>query len=69
MTRPEDKNSGRPFEDAEYMGNIWGWKFSFIALGVILALGLFMFIRYQQVGEPFLSTDPIEQTIDSTNQE
>lgn len=25
-----------PEENVEYIGNIWGWKFSFISLGIIL---------------------------------
>ena len=66
MTTNEDEKPTRPFEDAEYIGNIWGWKFSFIALFVVVVMGVFMFIRYKQVGKPFLSTDPVEQSIDST---
>jgi len=67
MAIEEDKKTKRPFEDAEYIGNIWGWKFSFIALFVVVVMGIFMFIRYKQVGKPFLSTDPTEESIDSTN--
>ena len=67
MATNNEEKPKQPFEDAEYIGNIWGWKFSFIALFVVVAMGIFMFIRYKQVGKPFLSTDPVEQTIDSTN--
>lgn len=32
--------------ESEYMGNIWGWKFSFVSLGIIVAMILLMGIRY-----------------------
>lgn len=32
--------------DNEYIGNIWGWKFSFISLGIIVAMLLLMLFRY-----------------------
>ena len=38
--------------DADYLGNIWGWKFSFIGLGIILFFLLFAIIRSQMLGVP-----------------
>lgn len=35
--------------DGEYVGNIWGWKFSFFGLGLIICMLLFMFFRYQSL--------------------
>ena len=32
--------------ESEYIGNIWGWKFSFISLGIIVAMLLLMLFRY-----------------------
>ena len=32
--------------DGEYIGNIWGWKFSFISLAVITVLSLYVWYRY-----------------------
>lgn len=45
-----DKNK-RPhfldeFDNGEYLGNIWGWKFSFISLAVITILSLYVLYRY-----------------------
>ena len=39
---PKEQKEG-PWDpwDGEYIGNIWGWKFSFISLGIIL---FFLFI-------------------------
>ena len=44
----EKENPKEPFEkyDGEYIGNIWGWKFSFISLGIIVAMLLLMLFRY-----------------------
>ena len=35
-------------EEDNYIGNIWGWKFSFISLGLILFMLALMSIRYCQ---------------------
>ena len=36
----------------EYLGNIWGWKLSFISLGIIVAMLLLMGIRYFTMDKP-----------------
>ena len=34
-------NGKKPLEDEEYIGNVFGWKYSYIGLGIILLfLGL-----------------------------
>lgn len=33
----------------QYIGNIWGWKFSFISLGIIVAMLLLMLYRHYAV--------------------
>ena len=37
--------------DGEYIGNIWGWKFSYYGLGLILVMLLLVGVRYCQVGK------------------
>ncbi|MCB0633153.1 MAG: hypothetical protein R2824_13080 [Saprospiraceae bacterium] len=39
--------------DGEYIGNIWGWKFSFIGLALILLLLGVMLYRHWALGVPF----------------
>ncbi len=39
-----------PF-DGEYIGNIWGWKFSRLSFYIILFIGAVMLIRYCQVAD------------------
>ncbi|MEM1218927.1 MAG: hypothetical protein AAGH79_08440 [Bacteroidota bacterium] len=46
MSKEERKD---PF-DGEYVGNIWGWKNSFIGLGIIVFMGIFILIREMTVG-------------------
>jgi len=43
------KSNREQQEEWEYMGNIWGWKVSFIGLAVIVGLCLFMWYRYSQL--------------------
>ena len=31
-------------EEEEYLGNIWGWKFSFISLALIIIVGAFTYL-------------------------
>ncbi len=52
----------------EYLGNIWGWKFSlFSALLILLLLGL-MIARWLYLGKPelFPEKEPLETPVDST---
>ncbi len=48
------KHKNDPHDDQkdtneEYAGNIWGWKFSFISLGIIVVMLLLMLYRYSVV--------------------
>ena len=45
--------------DGEYLGNIWGWKFSFISLAVIIVLSIYVIYSYATQ----------EATIEPTHQE
>ena len=38
--------------DKDYLGNIWGWKFSYLGLGIILFFLVFAFIRSKMLGVP-----------------
>lgn len=48
-----------PF-DGEYIGNIWGWRNSFIGLGFILFMFAILFIRIMTMEEPVVN--PIEES-------
>ena len=63
------KNKDMPWDpwDGEYIGNIWGWKFSFISLGIILFflfIAIYRFIALDK--SPDLRKDQTEMTVDST---
>ena len=44
--RKDDPKDSLENDESEYIGNIWGWKFSFISLGIIVAMLLIMYLRY-----------------------
>ncbi len=52
MARKKEEKIKPPWADwdGEYIGNIWGWKFSFISLGIILLMIGLMFWRYHYLG-------------------
>lgn len=35
--------------DGKYVGNIWGWRFSFVSLAIIVCIGALMAVRTWQV--------------------
>jgi hypothetical protein len=45
----EEKEEKRDPFDGEYIGNIWGWKFSYLSLIIILVIAALMLVRYFQV--------------------
>lgn len=45
-------NNGLENEEKEYPGNIWGWKFSFISLGIIVVLSMLAFYKYSTLDQP-----------------
>jgi len=51
--------------DKDYLGNIWGWKFSYIGLGIILFFLTFAIIRSMMLGVP-LTPQKDANTIEST---
>ena len=46
--------------DGEYIGNIWGWKFSLIGLAMIVVLLAFMVYRHYTMGVGF--GDPVKES-------
>lgn len=59
-----------PF-DGEYIGNIWGWKFSFIGLGIIVLTGIAIYFREQTVGKENrakMKQEELQYQQDSLNQ-
>ena len=52
-----------PKEEAEYWGNMWGWKISYLGLGlIILMLGLMGFRKCQLNAEEILKPEQMEIT-------
>lgn len=53
--------------DGEYIGNIWGWKFSFISLGIILFFLSIAIYRFATLDPNATKrTDQTEISVDST---
>jgi len=48
------------FENGEYIGNLWGWKFSIIGLIVILTLSLYVGYKFATQDE---TKEPTHQPI------
>lgn len=64
MSKEEQEERKDPY-DGEYIGNIWGWRNSFIGLGVILFMLAVLGIRA-------VTMDPLPeegQTVDPTEAE
>lgn len=62
MSKEEQEERKDPF-DGEYIGNIWGWRNSFIGLGVILFMLAVLGIRaitMDPLPEEGQSSDPTE---------
>ncbi len=65
--RPEEKKDAA---EQEYIGNIWGWKFSFMGLILILTFSSILFYRHYVLGVPLqveeqrhsLERDTIQQS-------
>jgi len=55
-------------EDKEYPGNIWGWKFSFISLGIIVVMLFLAIYKYSSLDHsPPIFEDPSTLQKDSTD--
>ena len=57
------KDQKDPFgrDSDEYMGNIWGWKFSYISLAIILVMVLLMWYRHSNLSPEELDRFHLEQ--------
>ena len=49
------------YDDSEYLGNIWGWKFSFISLAVIIVL--LIYVLYSYATQEVLIAPPHQELI------
>ncbi|MFT6321821.1 MAG: putative MFS family arabinose efflux permease, partial [Granulosicoccus sp.] len=51
------------YDDGEYLGNIWGWKFSFISLAVIIVLSTYVIYSFATQEVPVEPThqEPIQK--------
>lgn len=58
MSNKEEKKD--PF-DGEYIGNIWGWKFSLFGAALILLLFAVIVYRHYALNVPIGLEDPLEQ--------
>ncbi|MFT5167364.1 MAG: hypothetical protein ACI8P3_002601 [Saprospiraceae bacterium] len=45
-------DTGQGDKEKEYPGNIWGWKFSFISLGIIVVLSILAIYKYSTLDQP-----------------
>ena len=67
---PKNDPSKDPF-DGEYIGNIWGWKFSFMGLALIVGLVVLMAYRHAQLEDapPKNTTEQVDTKADSLDNE
>ena len=64
MNEKEEKKD--PF-DGEYIGNIWGWKFSLFGAGLILFLLVVIAYRHYTLDVPLGIEDPLKQEATSVD--
>lgn len=62
MTKKNQEKGPWDQWDGEYIGNIWGWKNSFISLGIILFFLSLMIYRYMTI-DPMTKQKNIEKYI------
>ncbi|MCB0640059.1 MAG: hypothetical protein KDC44_00395 [Phaeodactylibacter sp.] len=53
MSKPEAQKEPKDPFDGDYIGNIWGWKFSIFGLILILFFGGIILYREMTIGEAF----------------
>ncbi len=58
MAEKDEKKD--PF-DGEYIGNIWGWKFSMLGLALIVLMSALMIYRHISLGVPFGEASPNQE--------
>lgn len=61
LTKKMEKESKKDPFDGEYMGNIWGWKFSLFGLALIVFLSGIALYRHYALDAPFTIDDPSEE--------
>ena len=57
----DDKNEKKDPFDGEYIGNIWGWRTTFMGLGLILVVAGLAIYRHISLGVPFGETETPEK--------
>lgn len=62
------KNNKNIDEESEYIGNIWGWKMSYISLAVILILFAILGMRYCYLKQNNIPIN-LQQTEETSKQE
>jgi len=61
MNKTENKKQKEEEDpDADYLGNMWGWKFSYLGLAMILFFLIFAIVRAQMLGVPLMPEKDIE---------
>lgn len=65
MAIPYKPDSDKDPFDGEYIGNIWGWRFSLVGLGLIVLLSSVMVYRHWALGVPFGGQEPIETAVET----
>lgn len=65
----EHKENNTDNEEVEYLGNMWGWRLSFIGLGLIVFLVGIMVYRNKVLGVTYDTSkmEPTELSKDSLN--
>ncbi len=60
-TQKEKQDMKRLFPQSdEYIGNIWGWKLSFVSLGVIMFFGALIYYKHHYIAPVEKPTDLFE---------
>ncbi len=59
----QQKDERKDPMDGEYIGNIWGWKISFMGLALILILLSIMIYRHYALGVPFGQEPPAQEEV------
>jgi hypothetical protein len=66
--RQEEQHEEHPFR---YVGNMWGWKFSYVSLGIILFFIGFIALRHWMLDIPYdpskIEMDPIVKEDSTAN--
>jgi hypothetical protein len=61
MSEPTDPKQKKDPFDGDYIGNIWGWRFSIFGAGLIVFFLLIILYRYYTVDPDTLEGKPLFQ--------